>query len=184
MAGVDGINGQSLYFAAAQAMAQKQAKETSKNEKSTSVKKSSFANSIQKSKEEFELASEGLPVELAGMEIEDAIVFLKDEVDSAGDELAANPNMEQIESYRKKLGNFIKYVSKNNYEVLTYARKRRGLPLLDKKTGKPAYYVQIQVINEKLAQLTNDLLYNHRQNLDILARVDELNGLIVDLLAA
>lgn len=67
MAGVDGINGQSLYFAAAQAMAQKQAKEASKNEKSTSVKKSSFANSIQKSKEEFELASEGLPVELLSL---------------------------------------------------------------------------------------------------------------------
>ena len=184
MAGVEGVNGQSLYFAAAQIAAQQQAKESAKNEKAASTRKTVFSNSIQKAKEEFELASNGLPVELAGMEMEEAVVFLKDELDTAGDQLAANPNMEQIENYRKKLGNFMKYVSKNNYEVLTYARKHRGRPLLDKKTGKPAYYVQIQVINEKLAQLTNDLLYNHSRNLNILARVEELNGLIVDLLAA
>jgi len=184
MAGVEGISGQSLYFAAAQAAAKQQAKETEKQSKSSAVKKSSFSSSLEKAQEEYDLAKDDLPLELAGKSIEDAIVFLKDELDIAGDNLASSPDMEQIQNYRKKLGNFMKYVSRNNYEVLTYARRRKGRPLLDKKTGKPAYYVQIQVINEKLAQLTNDLLYNHRKNLNVLARVEEINGLIVDLMAA
>ena len=43
--------------------------------------------------------------------------------------------------------------------------------------------MQIQVINEKLETLTNDIIYNHSKNLNILAKIEELNGLIVDLLA-
>ncbi|MGI5058783.1 YaaR family protein [Treponema pectinovorum] len=183
MAGLEAINSQSLYFASLQNAVHQQAKETTKGEKSSAAKKTSFASSLKKNQEEFELANEGLPIELAGKTVDEAIVFLKDEVDLAGDMLAQNPNMEQIENYRKKLGNFIKYVSKNNYQILTHARKYKGRSLLDKKTGKPAYFVQIKVINEKLAQLTNDILYNHRSNIEILKRVEEINGLIVDLLA-
>lgn len=184
MAGIEAINVQSLYFAAAQTAAKQKAKETEEKKKSSSVRKSVFSSSLEKAQEEHSLASEGLPIELAGMTMEDAVIFLKDEVDVAGDNLAANPDLEQIENYRRKLSNFLKYVSRNNYEVLTYARKYKGRPLLEKKTGKPAYYVQIQVINEKLAQLTDDLIYNHRKNINILARVEEINGLIVDLMAS
>lgn len=179
MSGVDAINGQSLYFAAAQSASSQQAKETSKQKKSSATGKTSFLGALKKSNDEFELVSEGLPPEIAGMSQEEAIIFLKDEVDIAADNLKANPNLAQIELYRQKLGNFMRYVSKNNYEVLT---KRR--PGRDRRTGKPAYYVQIRVINEKLEKLTSDLLYNHSETINILARVEEINGLIVDLLAS
>ena len=178
MAGIDTIKNQSLYFAATQEAARQKAREASKNSKTATAKKSVFANSLQKKQEEFNLASEGLPIELAGMEIEEAIVFLKDELDSAGDKLASDQSLEQIENYRKKLSNFMKYVTRKIYK-----RKKRGFPLIDTKTGKPAYFVQIQVINEKLETLTNDIIYNHSKNLNILAKIEELNGLIVDLLA-
>jgi len=183
MAGIDAIKNQSLYFAATQEAARQKAREASKNSKTATAKKSVFANSLQKKQEEFNLASEGLPIELAGMEIEEAVVFLKDELDSAGDKLASDQSLEQIENYRKKLSNFMKYLTRNNYEVLIYKRKKRRFPLIDTKTGKPAYFVQIQVINEKLETLTNDIIYNHSKNLNILAKIEELNGLIVDLLA-
>lgn len=183
MSGLEAVNSQSLYFAATQEAARQKARESARSSKTAQTKRNSFANSLQKKQEEYALANEGLPVELAGMELEEAVVFLKDQLDIAGDLLAATPDMTQIQNYRQKLGNFIKYISRNNYEVLIYKRKKRGLPLIDKKTGKPAYFVQIQVINEKLAQLTSDLVYNHSKNLNILAKVEELNGLIVDLLA-
>ena len=125
MAGIDTIKNQSLYFAATQEAARQKAREASKNSKTATAKKSVFANSLQKKQEEFNLASEGLPIELAGMEIEEAVVFLKDELDSAGDKLASDQSLEQIENYRKKLSNFMKYVTRNNYEVLIYKRKKR-----------------------------------------------------------
>ena len=67
MAGVDGINGQSLYFAAAQAASHQQAKETDKEKKLNPTQKTSFINSLEKSQQEFELTNDGLPVEIAGM---------------------------------------------------------------------------------------------------------------------
>ena len=93
MAGIDAIKNQSLYFAATQEAARQKAREASKNSKTATAKKSVFANSLQKKQEEFNLASEGLPIELAGMEIEEAVVFLKDELDSAGDKLASNHSL-------------------------------------------------------------------------------------------
>ena len=78
----------------------------------------------------------------------------------------------------------MKYISKNNYEVLTLYRRKKGRPLISVKTGKPAYYTQVQVINQKLEQLAGDLVYNHKENIDLLKRLEEINGLIVDLLAS
>ncbi len=184
MAGVDGINGQSLYFAAAQAAAHQQARDAAKKEKTAGPKKTSFQNALEKEQELFSLKQEGLPEELAGMEPEEAIVFLKDAVDIAGDQMAAMPSSEQIENFRKKLGNFMKYISRNNYEVLTIQRKYKGRPLINKKTGKPAYFVQVQVINQKFENLAMDLIHEHSQNINVLKRLEEIKGLIVDLLAS
>ena len=179
MPGVEAINNQSIYFSATQAAAQQQAKEADKKKKTGNASKTSFINSLKKSEEEFELQSQGLPPELAGMDTEEAVVFLKDRLDIAGDRLKESQTPEQIQNYRNALGDFIRYVSRNNYEVIT---KRR--PGFNRRTGKPATYVQIRVINEKLEQLTSDLLYNHSQQINILARLEEINGLIVDLLAS
>lgn len=176
---IDSINNQSLYFAATQIASQKQARRSKKTEKYPASKKSSFAVSLKKSQEEAELISEGLPPEIAGMEEEEAFVFLKDAVDSAGDELKEYQNPEAIEKYRRKIGQFMKYMTKNNFKIIT---QKRGF---SKKTGKQiAPYIQIAIINEKLNSLVSDLLYNHSKNLNILARVDEINGLVIDLMAS
>ena len=83
---VDSVN-QSLYFAATAAASQQAAKQAKKTDKSGRATRASFANSMQKSQEEFMLASEGLPPEIAGMDMESAVVFLKDEMDIAGEQL-------------------------------------------------------------------------------------------------
>ena len=45
-------------------------------------------------------------------------------------------------------------------------------------------YHQIQIINQKLNNLASDMLFNHSKNLNLLARLEEINGMIVDLIAA
>ena len=175
---VDSVN-QSLYFAATAAASQQAAKQAKKTDKSGRATRASFANSMQKSQEEFMLASEGLPPEIAGMDMESAVVFLKDEMDIAGEQLTKLQSMENIETYRKKVGQFMKYLVKNNFEVLKHKKGWKS-----RKTGKADPYIQVQVINQKLNQLASDMLYNHSKNLKILARIEEINGLIVDLLAA
>jgi hypothetical protein len=42
---------------------------------------------------------------------------------------------------------------------------------------------QIQVIDQKLNQLAAEMLILHGANLNLLAKVEEINGMIIDLLA-
>lgn len=169
------LNSQSLYFAATQAASQQLAQQAKKTEKK---QKSAFASSLSAHQEKAQLLSEGLPVELAGMSDEEAIVFLKDAMDLAGDELKRHQSLEAMEKYRKKVSQFMKYIVKINYNFIT-TREQKKL-----RTGriiKPMH--QIQIIDQKLNQLAAEMLILHGANLNLLAKVEEINGMIIDLLA-
>ncbi len=177
MASIDPL-GQSLYFQAASSQqAVLQGKKKTETEK---VKKSSFASIFKKAQEENELVSEGLPVEIAGMDMESAIVFLKDNVDMAGELLKNSQTPETFGKYKKAVSQFLRYLEKNNYEVVKI--QRRGFNRRTKKRLDPR--VQVKVINQKLDQLATDMLFNHRDKLGLLARLEELNGLLIDIVAA
>ncbi len=190
MAEISTLQSSALYFSGVQSAASQQAKNAQKSEKSAKNSKISFASSLKKAQEEKNLISEGLPPEIAGMSGEEAVIFLKDAVDIAGDELQRKQDRASIDRYREKVSQFIKFIVKNNYEVVVQQRKKFNpvtgkweIPI-SRKSGKPVDpRIQIRVINEKLNQFTSDFLYNHRKNLNMLARIEEINGLIVDLLA-
>ena len=169
------LSSQSLYFAATQAASQQQAQQAKKAEKK---EKSAFASAFEKRNAEANLVSEGLPPELAGMSEEEAIVFLKDAMDMAGDELKARQDLASMEKYRRKVSQFMKYVAKNNFEIISkkrFGRNRKGRPV------DP--YIQVQVIDQKLNQLASEMLILHGANLNLLAKVEEIQGLIIDLMA-
>ncbi len=171
--------GQSLYFQATASSQQALLQAKKKNE-AEKTKKSSFASIFKKAQEENELISEGLPVEIAGMEMEEAIVFLKDNVDMAGEVLKQSQTPDTFARYKKAVSQFLRYVEKNNFEVVVVQRRgfnRRRGRRLDPR-------VQVKIINQKLDQLASDMLFNHRDNLVLLARLEELNGLLVDIVAA
>ena len=44
-------------------------------------------------------------------------------------------------------------------------------------------YFRVSVIDESLEKLAAEILRNQRDNLEILRRVDEINGMLVDLLS-
>ena len=170
------LNTQSLYFAATQAASQQMAQQ--KTREAPKKEKASFASFLSKNQESSQLISEGFPVELTGMSEEEAIVFLKDEMDLAGDELKTRQNLEAMEKYRKKVSQFLKYIVKINYNFITTREQKK---LRSGRIIKPMY--QIQVIDKKLNQLASEMLILHGANLNLLARVEEINGMIVDLMA-
>lgn len=166
---------QSLYFAAAQSASQQLAQQA---KKAGGKEKSAFASSLSRHQETAQLMSEGLPSELAGMSEDEAIVFLKDALDMAGDELKARQSLEAMEQYRRKVGQFMKYIVKINYNFITTRGQKK---LRSGKVIKPMY--QIEVIDQKLNQLAAEMMILHGANLRLLAKLEEINGLIVDLLA-
>ncbi|MBQ0161997.1 MAG: DUF327 family protein [Treponema sp.] len=175
---VDATSG-SLYFAAAASAAQNQAaRETQKQKEQKKISKG-FSSLVKDKQEEQQLVADGLPPEIANMTMDDAVDFLKDELDMAGDDLGINATPQAFDRYKKAVGQFIKFLAKNNYTVNVqkrFGRTRSG------KALKPVY--QIGVINEKLDKLAYEIWYNHLDKLQLLAKVHEINGLVVDMLVA
>lgn len=174
----------SLYFSAASAASQKAQKEQSKL-KSEKAKKSSFENIMKKEEELVELANAGLPVELAGLSLEEAVVYLKDAVDMAADKLSDSANEKNIASFRKAVGQFIKYIEKNNYEIKSRKRlgvsHRKSVYFEEKRPVDPLF--QVRVIDKKLDELALMVLQNHADKLNLLSKIEEIKGLLVDFLA-
>ena len=175
MDGVDSVSS-GLYFNATQLAAAENARKANKKEKSTEVKKSAFATVFEKSRIEHQLQMEGFPVEIAGMEVEEAARFLKDAADLAADKLKECQMPENFADYRKKVSLFMRYVVKNNFTIEQHARAPR-------KGRKVQPQTQVVVINQKLDELARWLLTGHSETLLMLKKIDEISGLLVDLMA-
>ncbi len=177
MEGIDALN-QGLYFSATQAVASKAAKEAKSSQKTSKTKKGVFASAMEKLQVENQLLEEGLPIELAGMEPEEAVVFLKDAADLAAEELKNNQMPEQFADYRKKVSQFMRYIVKTNYTIKRRERTGRN------RLGKPIPpQTQIIMVNQKLDEIAQWLLHSHSDTLQMLAKLDEIKGLLVDLMA-
>jgi len=119
---------------------------------------------------------------------EEAISILMDDVRSAGDILKSRPFPDEIIRYKQAVRNFMHYVVKNSYAL----EHEEGIP----KFLKPGFsgqrgtqdsmskkqYTKIQVIDKKLEDLAAMLLSSQLPQLELAARLEEISGLLVDLL--
>ena len=198
MAEIDSL-GTNYYYSGVQSSTNEALKKQKKSEKSGAVRKSRFSDLLKsdKTEDEAEAISKGLPPEIAGMSIEDAAIFLKDAVDNAGNDLSENLSKENIEKFKTSVRQFITFVVNNNFEVSARRKKNRytGKDLIvPSRTNFFSNYTlpphrvdpkyQIQVINEKLDALTRETLETQMDNLKILAKANEIKGLIIDLMSS
>ncbi len=104
---------------------------------------------------------------------EASVETLLDEVHQAGDSLKQNPTVDLVQAYKKAVRDFVHHVVDRSFLV---EQKTSGRNILKRN----AYY-RISVIDESLEKLAAEILRNQRDNLEILRRVDEINGMLVDL---
>ena len=81
-----------------------------------------------------------------------------------------------------------RWCENNNYEVAKikrFGRERtyRGTSPFFAEKRKPEPYVQVQVVNRRLDELATMILQNHTDRIQMLTKVDEIKGLIVDFFA-
>lgn len=100
---------------------------------------------------------------------------LLDEVHQAGDRLKDNPSVDLVQAYKKAVRDFMHRVVEGSFSL---EEKTSGGSILKRKK-----YYRIAVIDEALERLAAEILRNQRDKLEILRRVDEINGLLVDLLS-
>jgi uncharacterized protein YaaR (DUF327 family) len=98
---------------------------------------------------------------------------LLDDVYSAGDALKNRPFPDEIQNYKRAVKHFVKFVVDNAFDVETTQSKNRK---------KEISYTSITIIDQKLEKLAADVMASQGGKLDLLSRVHEINGLLVDLL--
>jgi len=119
---------------------------------------------------------------------EDSVNYLMDEVRDAGDRLKSRPFPEEIMNYKQAVRNFINYVVQNVYAkeydegipnfLKPGFRGKRGTP--EAMEGKG--YTKISVIDRKLEDLAAMLLSSQARQLELVSRLEEIRGLLIDLL--
>lgn len=101
------------------------------------------------------------------------IADLMDAVFAAGDALKGDTGREAMEHYKQAVRTFVSVVVSRGYDV---EERTSGATIAKRKR-----FALVKVIDEKLERLIAGLVLSQRSQLDVLARVDEINGLIVNL---
>jgi uncharacterized protein YaaR (DUF327 family) len=119
---------------------------------------------------------------------EETAVMLMDEVHSAGSVLIEKPFPDEIIRYKQAVRHFMYYVVENGFAV----EFEKGLPrfMLPGYAGRRGtdesreqkQYTKIHVIDKKLEDMAAGILAGQRDQLKLIAGLEEINGLLIDLL--
>ena len=198
MAEIDSL-GANYYYSGVQNATNEAIKSNTKKEeirKADKAKKLDFGKLLKGDEvEEPQFIADGLPVEVRSMSIDDAAVYLADAVSLAGNDFSGEQTQENLEKFKTAVSQFIRFVIVNNFSV--DIKKRKARPGKARQPSRlfvfsdysmppanPKPRVSIEVINEKLDALARETLSNQADNLKILAQVNEIKGLIVDLMSS
>ncbi len=117
--------------------------------------------------------SEGLRFENE-KELHSILASYMDEIHVLGDALSKFPGRANLAAYRQAISNFLKLVTAHSFDTEEHTSNRS---VLNQKR-----YTLVVSINKKLEDLAVGLLQSQSQGLSILSRVEEINGMLFDLM--
>ena len=125
-----------------------------------------------------ESASEGEGIAqeaIAQSESRQGIQELLDAVFASGEVLKKVPTLEAIKDYRQKVRDFLRYMVPRSVRL---EETTSGANILKRKR-----FTIVKVIDEKLDALAASVLAGQKEQMSILAQVDQINGMLVDLVS-
>ena len=95
--------------------------------------------------------------------------YIKD-IKKKGNKLILSKSYIDVKNYKSTIKNYLKAVVDYTY-------------ILNKHIGfwENQYYSTVETINEQLESLTNELLSEEKENLDISSTIDTIQGLLIDI---
>lgn len=99
---------------------------------------------------------------------------LLDEVTQAGEALKEKPLLDRIVAYKEAVRRFMYYVVHHSFDI---EEKTSGFNILKRKK-----YTLLKVIDTRLEQLAAGILSGQLSQIQILAQLDEIKGLLINLL--
>ncbi len=97
-----------------------------------------------------------------------------DEIDRKGQALVENRTVETLFEYKKMIKDFIDETVHKGFEI----RERRGFS----RTGRNKVMRTVVEVDSKLTELTNLILKREHKEINILKKVGEIQGLLVNLI--
>ena len=119
---------------------------------------------------------------------EETVNMLMEDVRAAGDVLRERPFPGETVRYMKAVRDFMHYVVENGFQTHEEAgipqymkpdfRGLRGSP----ESRKQMRYRIVQVVDRKLEEIAAMILRSQSPQLELMVRLEEINGLLIDLL--
>lgn len=91
-----------------------------------------------------------------------------EKVKAAGEKLKKSKNKEDVVEYKKQVQEYLSFVLENYYRIKQ-----------DYEMGR--LLIRVEIINKKVEELTAGLLEQEKENFEIVGKVDEIAGLLLDL---
>jgi uncharacterized protein YaaR (DUF327 family) len=101
----------------------------------------------------------------------DVLRALLGKVDEQAERIAATRTIHEVQAYKRCVQAFLKEAVRSGLKTEQSRSWQRG----------GARQILVRTINQKLIQLTNDLLERNRDELGLLQRLDEIRGLLINL---
>ena len=102
------------------------------------------------------------------------LVEMKNAIDEQGRLLGERVDIKEFEKYRRLIREFLDEIVSNGYTFLkedAYASR-----------GRHRYIATVKVINEKLDELGKEFINDQAEQIDLLHRIDDIRGLLLDLM--
>lgn len=109
-----------------------------------------------------------------GSSYEQHLEALVDDIIKQGEKLSKKVDVREFREYKKLISEFLD-------STLGRSMKFSKRSLLDRK-GRHKVYALIRRINEEVDKLAQDLMEGERDNISLLRRMDDIRGLILDML--
>jgi uncharacterized protein YaaR (DUF327 family) len=94
-------------------------------------------------------------------------------IDEQSVKLQKNPSVEGIKHYRKLVGEFLDEALGHSYSVETDTKWDRG--------GNRREFIIVKKVNQSLEDLLEAVVNQEKKQFDLVAKLDEIRGLLVDL---
>lgn len=104
---------------------------------------------------------------------EENISDLAQKINEQGQRLAKKPDVGEMERYRVLISELLNEVVNNAYTF----QKENSFDF----RGRHKVFATIQKINEKLEELAGDIITGNKDAINILSKVDDIRGLIIDI---
>lgn len=108
-------------------------------------------------------------------ELQARISFLMDEISAQGKRISKHMDVLDMRHYRELIKEFMN-------EIVNRSHKFSRQNFLDKR-GRHRVYGMIKLIDKTLDELALELIKDEKDGIYILSKIDEIRGLLLDLLA-